>query len=248
MALQWLRASDAVPHILEPYADVDRRRPEGRCWVLANMVGGLDGSASIGGRVGALSDDTDHRLFLALRSLSDVVLVGAETVRREGYGPVRLSDACRQERRAQGRRPVPALAVVSRSLTLDWEGAAFAGADAEARTIVVTGAAADPHRLARAREVADVVVAGADRVDLRDALAVLAQRGAGVVLCEGGPTLLGELVALDLLDELCLTLSPVLGGDPLPLAVSPAGAPLTRLRLASTLVDAGTLYLRYQRP
>jgi riboflavin biosynthesis pyrimidine reductase len=133
-------------------------------------------------------------------------------------------------------------------LTLDWDAPAFVGADAEARTIVVTGATADPDRLARAREVADVVVAGDDRVDLRAALTALAQQGAGVVLCEGGPTLLGELVALDLLDELCLTLSPVLGGDPLPVAVSPAGARLTRFCLANSLVDAGTLYLRYQRP
>jgi riboflavin biosynthesis pyrimidine reductase len=69
-----------------------------------------------------------------------------------------------------------------------------------------------------------------------------------VVLCEGGPTLLGELISLDLLDELCLTLSPVLGGDPLPVAVSPPDAPLIRLALAHTLVGEGTLYLRYQRP
>jgi len=243
-----LIAGDEVTDILTPYSAVDRNHPAGDCWLLANMVGGLDGSAAVGGRVGALSDATDHELFLALRSLSDVVLVGAETVHREGYGPVALTGEAQQERRHAGRAPVPPLAVVSRSLSLDWQAAAFTGARPDARSLVVTCAAAEPARVARAAEVADVLVAGDETVDLRLALAQLADRGAGVVLCEGGPTLLGELIALDLLDELCLTLSPVLGGDPLPVAVSPPDAPLTRLTLAHTLIGEGTLYLRYQRP
>ena len=246
MTVRQLAEDGDIPDILRPYAEVDRSRPPGPCWVLANMVGGLDGSAAIGGRVGALSDATDRRLFLALRSLSDIVLVGAETVRRESYGPVRQPRGGGSGSGA--RSSPPALAVVSRSLNLDWDAALFTDVDPDARTVIVTCGAADPGRRARAAEVADVVVAGVEHVDLATALAELAARGAEIVLCEGGPTLLGELIALDLLDELCLTLSPVVGGDPLPVAVSPAGAPLTRLQLANSLVDAGTLYLRYQRP
>jgi riboflavin biosynthesis pyrimidine reductase len=245
--MRWLTKNGEIPEILEPYARVDRTRHPGPCWVLANMVGGLDGSATVDGLVGQLSNETDQHLFQALRSLSDVVLVGAETVRRERYGPVRLPAPWREMRREDGRLPVPALAVVSRSLELDWEAPAFAAADPGSRTIVVTCAAADGERQKRAAEVADVVVAGDERVDLAVALDALAARGAGVVLCEGGPTLLGELVALGLLDELCLTLSPVLGGDALPVAVSPAGTPLTHLQLADTFVDDETLYLRYER-
>jgi riboflavin biosynthesis pyrimidine reductase len=247
MSLHWLTETGTLPDILRPYAAAQRDTGTGRCWVMANMVGGLDGSASVQGRVGALSDATDHQLFLALRSLSDIVLVGAQTVRAEGYGPVRLPEACRAERIGEGRRPVPALAVVSRSLDLDWDAPAFAAADPAARTIVVTAENADPARLARAAEVADVVVAGSERVDIAEALAELGARGAGVVLCEGGPTLLGELAARDLLDELCLTLAPVIGGDPLPVSITPAGAPLVHFRLAHRLVETDTLYLRYER-
>jgi riboflavin biosynthesis pyrimidine reductase len=245
--MRWLDEGAEIPDLIAPFAAADRSAPAGPCWVLANMVGGLDGSAAIGGKVGALSDDTDRRLFRALRGLSDVVLVGAETVRRERYGPVRLPDETRAARRAQGRPETPPLAVVSRSLTFDLAAPLFTEAPPESRTIVVTCSASPADRRAAAAEVADVVVAGDDRVEGAKALAALAERGASVVLCEGGPTLLGELAAADLLDELCLTLSPLLGGDPLPVAVSPPGATPTRLRRAHALTEGDNLYLRYER-
>jgi riboflavin biosynthesis pyrimidine reductase len=245
--MRWLDEGDEILDLIGPYAAADRSAPGGPCWVMANMVGGLDGSAAIGGRVGALSDETDRRLFRALRGLSDVVLVGAETVRRERYGPVRLPDEARAARRAQGRPETPPLAVVSRSLNLDLASPLFTEAAAASRTIVVTCATSPADRRAAAAEVADVVLAGDERVDGAKALAGLAERGASVVLCEGGPTLLGELAAADLLDELCLTLSPLLGGDPLPVAVSPPGALPTRLRRAHTLAEGDNLYLRYER-
>ncbi len=206
---------------LAPYRAVERRRVGGRPWVLANMVAGLDGSTAVAGRVGPLTDPVDQELFRALRSVADVVLVGAETVRREGYGPVS-----------------PRLAVVTRSLDLDWAKPVFDGA------LVVTCSASDPARRAAAARVAEVVVAGDERVDVGAALHLL---GADVVLTEGGPSLLGELVADDLLDELCLTLAPVLGGDPLPVAVVPAGAGLRTLRLGHALRHDDTLFLRYER-
>lgn len=245
--LRPLRAGDPLDDPLDPYRGADRRPAEGRAWVLANMVAGLDGSAAVQGRVGALSDPTDQALFRLLRSVADVVLVGAETVRREGYGPVVLPDDLRRARADLGRPPVPPLAVVTRSMRLDWAAPCFTGADPSARTVVVTADRADAGRVRAAGEVAEVVRAGDERVDLDRAVDDLARRFGPVVLCEGGPAVLGELVAADRLDELCLTLSPVLGGDPVPVASHPTAVDLRRFRLAHVLRSADLLYLRYER-
>jgi riboflavin biosynthesis pyrimidine reductase len=137
--------------------------------------------------------------------------------------------------------------VVTRSLELDWSSRAFADAPPEARTLVITCAAADPRRLEQARQAADVIVAGGDRVEPDLALRRLAERGHRVVLCEGGPTWLGELVAAGLVDELCLTIAPLMGGDPLPVSVTPPGAPLARFALRHVLQGDDTLFLRYER-
>ena len=241
-----LRPGAPLADPLEPYAQVDRTRPDGGGWVMAHMVGGLDGSAAIGGRVGDLSTAPDAELFLLMRALADVVLVGAQTVRQEGYGPVRLPAERIAARRAAGRPAVPALAVVTRSLDLDWSARIFR-AGTGPRPLVITCETADPARLARAREVADVLIAGAERVDPDQAVAGLAALGYRVVLCEGGPTWLGELVAAGRLDELCLTISPLMGGDPLPVSVTPPGAPLARFALRHVLRGGDTLFLRYER-
>lgn len=243
--MQRLEPTQTLGDALGPYLDVGRDAGGG-AWVLANMVGTLAGSAATGGKVGSLSTPADASLFRALRAVADVVLVGAETVRREGYGPVRL-DAERQAARIdRGSAPVPPLAIVSRSLDLDFEAPAFA--DAEPRTIVVTCASAPGDRLELARRHAEVLVAGDDRVDVSAAVAALAARGLRVILCEGGPTLLGELAAAGLLDELCLTIAPVLGGDDLPIARFPPGVDLQAYDLAHVLVDDDeALFLRYTR-
>ncbi len=238
-----------ITDLLEPYRRVDRRRSgAGGPWVLANMVAGLDGSTAIAGRVGELSGPVDAILFRLLRAVADAVLVGAQTVRQEQYGPVRLPDDVRAAREVAGARPVPALAVVTRSLELDWEAPAFTEADPASPTVIVTCEAADPERLARAEDRGPVVIAGGDRVVPALALEGLAATGIDVVLCEGGPTLLGELLAADLVDELCLTVAPLTGGDPLPVAISPPGpGAVVRHRLAHVLQDDATLFLRYER-
>ena len=112
--------------------------------------------------------------------------------------------------------------------------------------MVVTCDAAPPERLAEARRRGPVLMAGADRVEPAAALRALSEWGAGTVLCEGGPTLLGGLVEAELLDELCITIEPVMGGDTLPVAVSTVAAALTRFRIVHSLVDGSTLFLRYQ--
>ncbi|WP_432557526.1 pyrimidine reductase family protein [Granulicoccus sp. GXG6511] len=239
-----LRTAAAVSDLLAPYA-VPRVPPAGRAWTMANMVAGLDGTAAFGGRVGPLSDGPDVELFRLMRALADVVLVGAETVRKEGYGPVRLPESRQAARVAAGRTPLPPVAVVSRSLDLDWDTPLFT--KAEALTMVVTCASAPADRLERARAAAEVLVVGDEGVDLDALLREFAERGLPTVLCEGGPTLLGRFAAQGLLDELCLTVSPIMGGDPLPVALTPEGGGLSAYRLCHTLAHESTLFLRYER-
>ncbi len=236
-----------VADALAPYLAVDRSRPRHECWVTGHMVAGLDGTAAVDGRVGSLSPDADQELFRRMRQIADVVLVGAETVRREGYGAVRLTDEAQAQRVVLGLAPIPPLAVVSRSLAFDWTAKAFTDAPAGAPTHIITCAAADPVRRAEAEQVATVVVAGDERVEPALALRALADLGFGVVLCEGGPTWLGELVAADRLDELCLTVAPLIGGDPLPVCVNPPGGGLTRFEIEGAMCEGDTLFLRYQR-
>jgi riboflavin biosynthesis pyrimidine reductase len=200
------------------------------------------------GRVGALSTAPDQALFRRMRQIADIVLVGAETVRREGYGPVRLSEDAQDQRRKHGQSPTPPIAVVSRSLDLDWTAPVFTGAPDGARTHVITCVAADPARRAEAAEVATVILAGDERVEPAIAMRALADLGLRVVLCEGGPTWLGQLVAADRLDELCLSLSPVMGGDPLPVSVTPPGAGLATFELKGVMAEDDTVFLRYERP
>lgn len=245
--MQELLPGAEVPDALAPYLDVDRTRPLHECWVTGHMVAGLDGTAAVGGRVGSLSTAPDQALFRRMRQVADVVLVGAETVRQEGYGPVRLSDEAQEWRRARQMPPTPPIAVVSRTLDFDWSAPVFAGAPADAPTHVITCEAADPGRRAQAAKHAAVVTAGDARVEPAAAMQALAGLGHRVVLCEGGPTWLGELVAADRLDELCLTISPLMGGDPLPVAVTPPGSGLAAFDLQGSMVEDHTLFLRYER-
>ena len=194
-----------------------------------------------------MSTSADQALFRRMRQIADVVLVGAETVRREKYGPVRLSREAEVERQQRGRAPTPPVAVISRSLVFDWTAPVFTEAPDHARTQIITCATADPARRAEAEKVADVIVAGDDQVQPAAALQALAELGHGVVLCEGGPTWLGELVAADRLDELCLSISPLMGGDPLPVSVTPPGAELATFELKGAMTEDDTVFLRYER-
>jgi riboflavin biosynthesis pyrimidine reductase len=200
---------------VDVYGDQPRAGPGGRPGVRLNMIASVDGATTVAGVSGGLGGAADHDLFALLRSLADVVLVAAGTARAEGYGPSRV--------------PV---AVLTRSCRLDWASPFFTAP--VARPIVVTVAGAPPDALARAAEVAEVVVAGERDVDR-------------AVLAEGGPTLNAQLAGAGLLDELCLSLSPRLVGeaakrilDGLPV---PGPAPL---RLCSVCEQDEFLFLRYQ--
>jgi riboflavin biosynthesis pyrimidine reductase len=210
-----------------------------------NMVASLDGAATLGGRSGALGDGEDQRLMSVLRSHADVVLVGAGTVEAEGYGGAAVIDADAAWRVARGREPQPRFAVVSSRLGLGARHPFFA--DAVARPIVVTSERAPADRRDALAEVADVIVAGTDRVDLAAALAELATRGMASVLAEGGPGLHGALAEADLVDEACLTLSPVIVAGDAPRIASSAHEAARRMRLVHAIPGERMLFLRFAR-
>lgn len=208
----------------------DAPRPT-RPWVLANMVAGIDGSVAIDGRTKEMSSDADRALFHHLRTLADVILVGAGTVRDENYGPHRPKD---------GSEPNP-IAIVTNRVDLDLASPFFT--EAVARPIIITSERAPGDAVERARDVADVRIVGIERVDIGRAIDGLG----GVILCEGGPTLLAEIMRADRLDELCLTLAPIAGGDPGRIVGDSLSGHIVRFTLGSLVEGDGDVFLRYLR-
>jgi len=221
-----------LPEPVDPVDPVDvyRDLPEavGRPSVRLNMIASADGATAVAGRSGALGGPADKRVFMVLRSLADMVLVAAGTVRAETYGPADVR-----------------IAVVSRSCMLDWNAPFFTAANAPPVVVTVADAPADNRR--RASEVADIVIAGERDVDLTRALDALYERGARAVLAEGGPTLNGYLAAAHLLDELCLTIAPWhVGGDAKRIFAGSVSETPSPLELRSLCEEDGYLFLRYR--
>ena len=195
--------------------------PPGRPHVRAMMVSSLDGRATVAGSSRPLGGPQDLQMLLALRRRADALIVGPGTVRAEGYGPL----------------PCPAV-LVSRSFELPWEAGLFAAPGQ--RVLVYTRAGAEPPPVAAAVEVVPFTA-------LADVLADLRERGVEQLLCEGGPTLNRALLAAGMLDELFLTLSPLITGDDLAPGIVAGGALAepARLVLRSVATADGELYLRY---
>ena len=286
----------------DAYVGADRtgRSP----WTILNMVQSLDGGVTSDDVSADLGSPADQEIFHTLRSLADVILVGAETVRKEDYGPPKLTAELRAQRESRGQQPLPEIAVVSASLALDPKSRLFEGghkpvvftcsgtndvrvddsdaddAPDDARTKPGGSSSENPaaspstnspeqstdrqSRYEALSEVAEVIVLeGAETaesssplrkasdasaaVDLSAVREALGERGHKVILCEGGPTLNAQLVAQDLIDEFCISLSPaLLGGNPLHLLED---APLLNksLTLLSVATDNALLFLRYKQ-
>jgi riboflavin biosynthesis pyrimidine reductase len=203
------QASDRV-NLVEMYSR-DLQLPAGRPFLRVNMISTLDGATSFAGRSGGLGGPGDKLLFAVLRSLADVVLVGAGTARTEHYGPVKLPAEVQRMREGRGQSALPPIAVVTQSLDLDWGASLFGGTIP--RPIVIAPGQSDASALATAGKAADLITTGMGTVDLQAALIELGNRGMRYVLCEGGPRLNTGLAAAQLVDELCLTLSPRLAGS-----------------------------------
>ncbi len=213
--------------------------------VRLNMVMSVDGGTAWNGVSGALGGPADHAVFEVLRSLTDVVLVASATMRDEHYGPAVLPPELQDARRRRGQSSVPRIAVVSRACRFDWSTPFFT--EASERPIVLTVASAPEAAREQAAAVADVIIAGEHDVDFARAVDLLGGLGVKQILAEGGPTLNGQLARAGLLDELCVTLSPVLvSGDAKRIISGSTLDALRTLDLHSLCEDAGTLLLRYR--
>jgi riboflavin biosynthesis pyrimidine reductase len=225
------------------YADVPQHdlRPA----VRLNMIVSVDGGTSWNGVSGALGGPADKAVFGVMRARADVVLVASATMKDEHYGPAVLPPDVQAARRERGQQPVPRIAVVTRAPQFDWSAPFFT--EATERPIVLTVASAPEADRARAAEVAEVIVAGEQDVDLARAVDELGARGAKSILAEGGPTLNGQLARAGLLDELCVTLSPLLAsGDAKRIISGSTLDELESLDLLSVCEENGYLFLRYR--
>ncbi len=211
-------------------------------WVMLNMVSSVDGATALRGGASALNDADDRALFLALRAVADIVLVGAQTVRSENMGPVRMSEEMSRHRNAAGLEGEPRLAILTRTLALDVGARVFA--DPKRRPIVVTQNDADQHRLAALSDVAEIVEA-----PVSDAAGIISALGeAKVILCEGGPTVNSQLIAAGVVDEINLTVSPLFAmGESKRIAFGAELDPPAELKLDRVLLGDRSLFLRYLR-
>jgi riboflavin-specific deaminase-like protein len=241
--LQLLPEWREVP-LAEAYASLElpAKAPPGRPYVVANMVMTADGRAALGGRTKALSSDTDRELFHRLREQVDAVMAGVATIAIENYGPLVRDAERRERRRAAGLEPVPLAVTASRSLELPVDAPLFA--DPDSPVVVLTNSTGE------APPAPGVVIERQrnDMLDLSVGMAALRERhGVRALLLEGGPTMLAAMTEARLVDELFLSLAPVLAGatgEPAILEGSvgdPAG-----LEILSTLHDEGHLFLRYR--
>jgi riboflavin biosynthesis pyrimidine reductase len=232
---------DAIARLYDYPAALDRP------WVKVNFISSADGAVAVGGRSGGLSDPNDKKIFALGRTLTDVVLVGAGTALIERYRGIKPNELRATWRVERGLAPVPPIAVVSRRCTVLPDSPLVT--DAIVPTLVFTTETASAQRKSVLSDAgADVVVAGDDDMDLAAVLAELDRRGLRRVCCEGGPTLFGALIVAGLVDELDLSVAPLLAaGDAGRIANGPLPAEPTKLRLASILHADDMLMLRYLR-
>ncbi|MCX4094796.1 pyrimidine reductase family protein [Nocardia sp. alder85J] len=221
-------------------------------WLRVNFIASIDGAATVDGRSGALGGPADRAVFAILRDLADVILVGGGTARAENYGGAR-TDAHRRIRlhhHGLGGDPAgapPPIAVVTARADIDPTGRLFT--DTGRPPLILTTTSADAGRKQALTDAgAEVIEAGDDTVTAAAIRAALGARGLLRVLFEGGPTLFGDLLSAGFVDELCLTVSPLLvGGSSTRIAVGPSAAPTPMVMRHALLDDDGTVLTRWER-
>ena len=217
--------------------------PAGPRWLAVNFVAGADGAVTLGDTARGLSTPPDRTLLRLGADLADVLLVGATTAMVEGFRGVHPDDTTLDRRRRHGLADATPTAVVTTG-SLPADAPVITGA-AVPTLILTCDAAPEATRRAWARAGADVIVTGAATVDLPAGLRALTDRGLRRVDCEGGPHLFGSLIAAGLVDELRLTVSPLLtAGRAGRIATGPASES-TALLLASVVAEGDTMLLRY---
>jgi riboflavin biosynthesis pyrimidine reductase len=219
----------------------------GRPRVVADMVATADGRASVQGRSVALGHPADRALLRELRTAADAILVGSGTLVAERYADL-LDDEQRARRVAEGRSEHPLVVTLSRRLLLPSAQDVPLFAEAGVPILVATQAGEETPPPAMAADLEILRVMPGTPL-LATALAELGARGIRGVLCEGGPTLLRELVVADCVDDLLLTVAPMLvAGDAPTLLRGPELEPPAGLALRTIHRADDHLFLHYTLP
>jgi len=216
------------------------RAADDRPFLYLNLVASADGRASFEGHTGGLGSEADTRMLTELRALADAVLIGTGTIRAEGYGRLVRNAERIGRREAAGMAATPTAVLISRSFDIPWGASLFEAADQP--VIVYTDASGEPPEVVAPVEV--VRLAGPEP---RAVMADLRARGVRSLLCEGGPTLNSALLEAGVVDELFLTISPLLAGeDGAPRIIEGEGLPdAAELTLEWVLRHGDEIYLRY---
>ncbi|WP_433871444.1 pyrimidine reductase family protein [Saccharopolyspora sp. CA-218241] len=218
--------------------------PDREKWVAVNFVSSADGAVHISGRSRGLSNPVDREVYPLGSNLADVVLVGSSTAITEEFTGVKPSAEVAELRARHGLAPVPPIAIVTSGQSLPPAPPVLT--DVLTPTIVLTCSAAPAERRrAWAEAGAEVELLGDGEVDLVGAVDALAARGLGRIHCDGGPELFGAMLRAGVVDELRLTLSPLLVSGTAGRIASGMHLEPERLHLASVLAEDDTLLLRY---
>jgi riboflavin-specific deaminase-like protein len=231
----------------EAYASLglEERAREDRPYVIANMVATVDGRATLAGRTKSISSEADRTLFHVLREQVDAVMAGTATIAIERYGPI-VRDPERRERRLErGLAPVPLAVTATRSLELPVQAPLFQ--DAESRIVVLTSSEREVPP-ASAQIMVERLSGSEPDLDLVRSMDVLRRtHGVRTLLLEGGPTLLGAMLDAGVVDELFLSVAPLIVGRGAEVAIVEGAAlpqPL-ELDVLSLLEDRGSFFFRY---
>ncbi len=234
--------------VIRAVLDENRNPPGERPWLFVNMVASIDGATATDGTSGGLGAEGDRLIFRGLRSSADIILVGGQTVRDEQYRPPQAHIAAKHTRAQREQSERPRLAVISGSLRFDRE---LTFLDDDPPPIIFHPLDVDRARVDELAQRADLVpIASADRDGRLSMSAIvdeLGSRGVSRVLCEGGPSINGQLVTEGLVDEWNLTLAPLLLGGNSPRAAVgalPEGPP-PGMQLRRVWTDDGYLFCRW---
>ena len=214
-----------------------------RPFVFVNMIATIDGRAARDGRSATIGGEADLELLLGLRAIADAVLLGTGTLRAEGYARLVKREERRRRRVAAGLAEDPLAVILSRRFDVPWDAGLFQAP--EQPVLVYTGPdAAEPPEVPAPVEVVRLDVPG-----LPEMLADLRARGVRALLSEGGPTMHGALHAAGVVDELFLTIAPLITGDADEPNIVEGGrlAETVELELLSVDRAGSELFLRYGR-
>ena len=233
---------------IEVYNNDIRETFESRPWILLNMVNSVEGFISFEGKAAGLSGPADKNIYQIIRGLADIILVGAGTIRTENYKAPRTPEGTLAEfRESRNQEKRPRIAVISGELNLDPEMGLFAENHPEDKPPLIYSKNASLEKNGSLfSSSAEVIGFQEDELNILKIVENLSKQKAKIVVCEGGPSLNAHLLAADVIDEFCLSISPrAVGGEiSAPLLEQPVDSP-TALSLDRIILEDEFLFCRY---